>query len=92
MNKGKASANAVALQSAIFNIKAQMVSKLQDINYQTDELVQFRGELVDDMVGKVQELNRDNFAVRQHLKYVDMYSEPARYDNFTYQDTLCVKE
>ena len=92
MGKGKVSSGAVPLQSAIFNIKAQMVSKLQDINYQTDELVQFRGELVDDMVGKVQELNRDNFAVRQHLKYVDMYSEPARYDNFTYQDTLCVKE
>lgn len=41
---------------------------------------------------KVKELNRDNFAVRQHLKYVDLYSDTANYQALTYEDTLLVRE
>ncbi len=47
--------------------------KLQDLAYQTEELIAFRNSLVEDMQRKVQELNRDNFAVRQHIKYVDKF-------------------
>ena len=36
MNKGKATANQMALQSAIFYLKAQIAFKLQDLAYQTD--------------------------------------------------------
>ena len=70
MNNGKPTANQVALQSAIFNLKFQIAYKLQDIDYQTKELIEFRQSLVENMVGKVRELNKDNFAVRQHLRYV----------------------
>ena len=90
--KGKATPNTIPIQGAIFNLKGQIVSKLQDIEFQTEELIEFRSDLVDDMVGKVQELNRDNFAVKQHLRYVDQFADPARYQNFTYEDTLCVRE
>ena len=44
------------------------------------------------MTEKVQELNRKNFAVRQHLKYVDLYSESDNYQALTYEDTLMVRE
>ena len=44
------------------------------------------------MAGKVEELNRENFAVRQHLKYVDQYSVTGNYNGLTYEDTLLVKE
>ena len=43
------------------------------------------------MAGKVQELNRENFAVRQHLKYVEFYSNPNNYTTLTYEDTLTVR-
>lgn len=92
MNKGKATANQIALQGAIFRLKAQIAFKLQDLAYQTEELIAFRKLLVDDMVRKVRELNRDNFAVRQHLKYVEEYSEPQSYDALTYEDTLIMGE
>jgi len=42
------------------------------------------------MVNKVRELNRDNFAVKQHLKYVDLYSDAKSYDALTYEDTLII--
>ena len=88
MNKGKATANMIALQGAIFHLKAQIAYKLQDLAYQTTDLIAFRKSLVDEMVEKVRELNKENFAVRQHLKYVDLYSNPDNYTSLTYEDTL----
>ena len=88
MNKGRPAANMIALQGAIFHLKAQIAFKLQDLSYQTTDLIAFRKTLVEDMVGKVRELNKDNFAVRQHLKYVERYAEPDSYNALTYEDTL----
>ena len=92
MNKGKASANMIALQGAIFNLKFEITYKLQDIEYQMDRLIAYRKALVQQMSEKVQELPRDNFAVRQHLKYVELYSTESNYQTLTYEDTLIVKE
>lgn len=92
MNKGKATANMIALQGAIFNLKFEISYKLQDIEYQIDRLIAYRKALVKQMSEKVKELPRDNFAVRQHLKYVDLYSMESNYDALTYEDTLIVKE
>ena len=88
MKQGKPAANNLAVQGAIFHLKAQMAFKLQDLPYQTPELTAFRKALVEDMVRKVRELNRENFAVRQHLKYVELYANPDSYNALTYEDTL----
>ena len=88
--KGK-STEQVALQGALFNLKAQIAYKLQDIEFQTEELTSFRGELISDMVRKVRELNKDNFSVRQHLKYVELYANPDNYTVLSYEDTLIIK-
>ncbi len=90
MNKGKATANMIVLQGAIFHLKAQIAYKLQDLVYQTDDLIAFRKTIVDDMVGKVKELNKENFAVRQHLKHVELYSDPDNYKALSYEDTLII--
>ena len=92
MNKGKPTANMMALQGAIFDLKFQIAYKLQDLAYQTEELISFRNSLVADLVRKVQELNKENFAVRQHLKYVELYANPDNYRALTYEDTLMVKD
>ena len=92
MNQGRPTANQIALQGAIFKLKAQIAFKLQDIAYQTTELVAFRKSLVDDMVRKVRELNKENFAVRQHLRYVEQYANPDNYNSLTYEDTLLMAE
>ena len=89
---GKPTANQLALQGAIFNLKTQIVYKLQEIEYQTPDLIEFRRTLVEDLVRKVSELNKENFAVRQHLKYVEMYSNPDNFTTLSYEDTLIIKE
>ena len=89
-NQGKPTANMIALQGAIFHLKSQIAYKLQDLDYQIPYLIEFRKELVEDMVRKVRELNKENFAVRQHLKYVEMYANPDNYDTLTYENTLII--
>lgn len=92
MNKGKATANMMALQGAIFNLEFQITYKLQDLEYQTERLITYRNALIQHMSEKVQELNRENFTVRQHLKYVDLYSDQSNYQTLSYEDTLLVRE
>lgn len=92
MNQGMPTANMIALQGAVFTLKFEIAYKLQSIEYQIDRLIAYRNELVEMMTGKVQELNRENFAVRQHLKYVDTYSVAANYQSITFEDTLTVRE
>lgn len=94
MNQGKetAAASQMPLQSAIFYLKAQIVYKLQDLAYQTEELIPFRARLVEEMLMKVKELNRENFAVRQHLRYVEKFSSSENYTALNYEDTLFLRD
>lgn len=92
MNKGKPTANMMALQGAIFSLQFEISYKLQDLAYQTERLITYRNALVKRMSEKVKELNRENFAVRQHLKYVDTYASEENYRTLTYEDTLMVKQ
>lgn len=92
MKQGRPTANMIALQGAIFSLEFEIAYKLQSIEYQVDRLIAYRNKLVEMMTGKVQELNRENFAVRQHLKYVDTYSAPHNYQSITFEDTLMVRE
>jgi len=92
MNKGKANNNTLALSAMLFSLKAQIIYKLQDMAYQTEELIAFRKSLMQELLEKVQELDRENFAVKQHLKYVELYSDPESYKALTYEDTLVMTD
>ncbi len=91
MNKGSETPNMISVQGAIYSLKFDIAFKLQDIEYQIEPLIDYRKRLVGEMTEKVQELPRDNFAVKQHLKYVDLYSAEENYRVLTYADTLMVK-
>lgn len=69
-----------------------LLNKLLILEYQTEDLISFRKELVKNLVRKVNELNRDNFAVKQHLRYVDEYSKIEDYNALTYEETLQLAE
>ena len=82
----------IALQGAIFDLQFEIAFKLQNIEYQEKRLIAYRNALVKHMCEKVQEIPRDHFAVRQHLKYVDLYSKESNYQKLTFEDTLIVRE
>ena len=89
---GKEAKATVSLQERIFNLKIEMAFKLQDLEYQKEDLIEFRKEIINYLVEKVNELNRDNFAVKQHLKYVDGYKSIEDYHGLTYEITLQLAE
>ena len=91
-DKGTPAICRLPLQGAVFQLKAQIAYKLQDLAYQTEDLTAFRQELVEDMAAKVQALNRENFAVRQHLRYVEQFSSIDSYAPLSYEDTLLIGE
>ncbi|MBP3645691.1 MAG: DEAD/DEAH box helicase family protein [Clostridia bacterium] len=92
MGNGKPVSNQIALQGALFSLKAQIAFKLQDIDYQTDALIAWRKTLVEDLVAEVQELDKTNFAVKLHLKHVEKYADSERYRALTYEDTLLMAQ
>ena len=92
LSSGRPTPNALPLQGAIFNLEFQICYKLQDFAYQQERLIAYRNALVDMMSEKVKELPRENFAVRQHVKYVDLYANTDNYKALTYEDTLIVRE
>ena len=57
----------IAVQGAIFGLQFEIAYKLQNMQFQTEELKAFRTSLVEHMVSQVQKLNRYNFAVKHHL-------------------------
>ena len=92
MNKGKASENRIALQSVVFHLQFEICYQLQKVEYQTERLITYRNALVRHMCEKIKELPKDNFRVRQHLKYVELYSSEENYRALTFEDTKIVRE
>lgn len=91
MSNGNTAEVAIPVHEALFNLQFQIAWKLQMIDYQTEELQAFRKSLVDEMTNKVLTLDKTKFTVKQHLRYVVLYSEAANYSSLTYEDTLHVK-
>lgn len=90
--KGQEAKLVVSLQERIFNTKVEMVYKLQDISFQTEILQAYRKELVQDLSEAVKALPRDNFAVRQHLRFIDKFQSEEDYSALTYENTLQIAE
>jgi len=91
-SKGKEAGTVATLHERMFNTKVEMVYTLQDLVFQTYELKPFRIELVNDLLSKIKSLNRDNFAVKQHLKVIDKYQQDSDFTSLTYEDTLQIAE
>ncbi len=92
MNQGKTTPSVTALQGALFCLQFEIVYQLQNLEYQTEELIALRKSLASHLVESVQSLNRSNFAVRQHLRYVDHYAEAEHYNALTYSDVVIVRD
>lgn len=90
--KGKDVLSASSVQERIFDLKTQMIYKLQDLEYQTEELTAFRNSLIDDLTFKIKELNRENFSVRQHLKFIDLYADQKAWEALTPLDLQQLSE
>jgi len=66
----------LSMSEKIYNSKMMIVRELQEYKYQSeDEYIEYRNSLVDELVNGVTTLNMDSFRVKNHLRYVERYSE-----------------
>jgi type I restriction enzyme R subunit len=91
-SKGREVGSITTIQEKTFNTIIEMIYKLQEITFQTYELKEYRKELVKKVVDQIQALNRDNFAVKQHINIVDKYQNENDFDTLSYANTLQLAE
>ncbi len=89
---GEEATETLSLQAMIFNTKFTIVSKLGELEFQTKELIDYRKSLIDYLISKVKELNKNNFSIKQHIKYIDYYSVENNYNTISLQDCQDVRE
>lgn len=82
----------VSIQQRLFNLKIDLCFRLQEIQFKTDNFMKFRKELVLDLCEQIKKLNRDNFAVHQHLKYIDKYLDEQAFDILNYENILQIQK
>ncbi len=90
--KGKNVPMTTSVQERIFDLKTNIIYKLQDLIYQTEALIAFRNSLIEDVILKIKELNRENFSVKQHLKFIDLYSDKKSFEVLTPLDLQQLSE
>lgn len=77
--KGKESEDCGSLSERAFALKVHIIRELQDLKYQTEELIPFRQELVEELSSSIAALNAQQFQVRQNLSYVDKYGQATAF-------------
>jgi type I restriction enzyme R subunit len=79
---GKETGIQLSVCEKIYNSKVMIVRELQEASYQSeDEYVEFRNMLVDELVHEIISLNMDSFRVKNHLRYVERYSDKSVWGN-----------
>ena len=73
----------LSVPGLIFSVKVKILDALQKLKKPTDEIIAYTSDLIRSLVAPVQALSRDHFAVRQHLKCVELYSNPGQYQTLT---------
>lgn len=90
--KGREAGATATLQERLFNIKVELIYKLQDLGFQTDELITHRADLVNELLEQIGQLPRENFAIKQHLRTIDKYQSKEDFAGLTYENTLQIAE
>ncbi|WP_034768070.1 DEAD/DEAH box helicase family protein, partial [Caldibacillus thermoamylovorans] len=81
-----------SLTEKLFNAKVDIIRELQGTEYQTEEYIKHRSELVHEVTRDVLALDNDNFRVRQHLQYVEKYKNKDNWVSLSVLDTNEIKE
>ncbi len=75
-----------SLTENIFNIRIKIAQSLQNIDYQTEEYIEYRNQLVEMTVNDICAINEDRFDAKMKLKYIHEYNKAERFENITDDD------
>jgi type I restriction enzyme R subunit len=79
-----------SMTEKIYNSKVMIARELQEAKYQSDdEYVEYRSDLVDELISAITSLNEDSFRVKNHLRFVERYKDKNIWSNL---ETVKVSE
>lgn len=77
---------------AVLALRAELVWQLQGVEFQTEALMALRDRLLTELLDAMRGLHRERFAVRQHLRTVEQFSERERYEALTKADVQVLRD
>lgn len=90
--KGMDTAIGETLTEKIYNTKLEIVRELQDIRYQESDYIQYRNDMVSELIEGVRALDMNGFRVKLHLRYVETYREEQAWQQLNTASVMEVKE
>ena len=89
-DRGIESLSTQSLTEKIFGLKLDLIVELESIEYQNqDNYKNYRNELIDEFINRINGLNRESFIVRSKIVHVDKYSNMDKWqhiDNVSYTE------
>ena len=79
-----------SLTEKIYNLKLDLIVELESIEYQAqDNYRNYRNELIDEFINRINGLNRESFVVRNKMVFIEKYSNKDKWqhiDNIAYSE------
>lgn len=79
-----------SLTEKIYNLKLDLIVELESMEYQSqDNYRNYRNELIDEFINRINGLNRESFVVRSKMVFIEKYSNKDKWqhiDNIAYSE------
>ncbi|WP_066320540.1 DEAD/DEAH box helicase family protein [Bacillus sp. FJAT-29814] len=90
--KGMEGKHTEGLTEKLFISKVEIIKELQGMEYQTEDYISHRNELINDVFADINGLDDENFRVRQHIQHVHKYKNKANWNSLTVMNVNEIKE
>lgn len=88
---GKEIKTTKSISENIFGVKVDIIKALQHLNYQEKSLIEYRNNLIDDIITSISDINNNRFDVRMKGAIVDKYKKLDNYKALNEKDVQELK-
>lgn len=81
-----------SLSENLFNIKVAIIKELQSLEYQTEEYVTHRNNLIDELLKSILTIDETKFNARMKLKYIHTFNQKETWIDLKEQDIRELEE
>lgn len=89
---GKEAKNLKSLTENIFNIKFAIIKELQHIDYQSDEYIKHREELIQSVIKEILSIDETKFNSHMKIKYIHKFKQNNAYEDLQDIDIREIEE
>ena len=88
---GKEIKTTKSISESIFGAKVDIIKSLQHLNYQEKSLIEYRNNLIDDIITSILDINNNRFDVRMKGAIIDKYKKLDNYKALNEKDVQELK-